>query len=322
MSQVSIRIAALPDLEDLRMIGRETFQETFSRHNTASDMEKYLELNYQEAQVKAELENPASFFFIAIADGVTIGYLKLNIGAAQTELKEDAGLEIERIYVLASHHGSGTGQLLYETAIDVALSLHKSYVWLGVWEANARAIRFYEKNGFVKFDQHFFMVGDDQQVDIMMKRQIVTYRIATSADIPSMARLRALTWGSEDYWAKRIASYWKGELNPQRALAPRVMYVAVNSGRVVGLITGHLTERFDCQGELEWIDVDPDHRGMGIADELLKLLAKWMVERAAFLVCVNCASDNAPAQRFYRRSGAEDLSPHWLVWKDIRLMLT
>jgi ribosomal protein S18 acetylase RimI-like enzyme len=43
------------------------------------------------------------------------------------------------------------------------------YVWLGVWEKNLRAIQFYKKNGFVEFDQHLFILGDDPQTDIMMK---------------------------------------------------------------------------------------------------------------------------------------------------------
>jgi ribosomal protein S18 acetylase RimI-like enzyme len=45
-------------------------------------------------------------------------------------------------------------------------------VWLGVWEKNLRAISFYEKNGFIAFDQHIFQLGDDRQTDIMMKKLI------------------------------------------------------------------------------------------------------------------------------------------------------
>jgi ribosomal protein S18 acetylase RimI-like enzyme len=44
-----------------------------------------------------------------------------------------------------------------------------AYRWLGVWEKNLRAIRFYEKNDFVKFGQHIFHLGDDPHTDVMMK---------------------------------------------------------------------------------------------------------------------------------------------------------
>ena len=60
--------------------------------------------------------------------------------------------------------------MLYEKAMQVAEDKKVDYVWLGVWEENPRAIRFYQKNGFVEFDKHIFRLGDDEQTDIMMKR--------------------------------------------------------------------------------------------------------------------------------------------------------
>ncbi|GJH39565.1 hypothetical protein RCZ04_01150 [Capnocytophaga sp. HP1101] len=81
-------------------------------------------------------------------------------------------MEIERIYVLKSFHGSGVGQELYQKAITVAREQAVQYVWLGVWEQNPRAIRFYEKNGFVPFDKHVFVLGNDPQTDILMKKTL------------------------------------------------------------------------------------------------------------------------------------------------------
>ena len=150
---------------------------------------------------------------------------------------------------------------------------------------------------------------------------VVLYREALESDIPAMARLRAITWGTEDYWTTRITAYMNRELHPQKALKPRVLYVAVENNSLVGMIAGHLTRRFDCAGELEWIDVVPERRGTGIASELLRHLAKWFVEQKALRVCVDVDPDNASAQKFYRRHGAEDLRPHWLVWPDIRTSL-
>jgi len=62
------------------------------------------------------------------------------------------------------------GQRLYEEAMWLAKELGMRYVWLGVWEENPRAIRFYAKNGFVAFDKHIFRLGDDEQTDILMKK--------------------------------------------------------------------------------------------------------------------------------------------------------
>ena len=95
--------------------------------------------------------------------------MKLNFGDSQTELKDNKSLEIERIYVSKEFHGKSVGQLLYDKAIEVAKHKNVDYVWLGVWEENPRAISFYKKNGFVEFNKHIFKLGDDEQIDIMMK---------------------------------------------------------------------------------------------------------------------------------------------------------
>lgn len=146
-------------------------------------------------------------------------------------------------------------------------------------------------------------------------------REATLADVSALARLRAATWGTEPYWCERIAGYMKGDLHPQKALSPRVVYLAEEPDLAVGLIAGHLTQRFDCEGELEWLEVREDRRGAGVAAELLRTLAKWFAGRAIGRVCVDVEADNAPAQMFYRKYGAQDLKPHWLVWPDIRAVL-
>ena len=149
----------------------------------------------------------------------------------------------------------------------------------------------------------------------------IHYRQAQKSDVPAMARIRALTWGTEEYWRERIPAYMECRLHPQKALMPRILYVAAERDSLVGMIAGHLTRRFECDGELEWIDVVPERRGSGIAEELLRLLAKWFVEQKVLRVCVDADPENAPAQKFYRRHGAEDLRPHWLVWPDIRSVL-
>ncbi|MEM9391391.1 MAG: GNAT family N-acetyltransferase, partial [Bacteroidota bacterium] len=46
------------------------------------------------------------------------------------------------------------------------------YIWLGVWEYNTDAIRFYERLGFTPFGQHSFILGSDHQTDILMKKPL------------------------------------------------------------------------------------------------------------------------------------------------------
>lgn len=169
---MKIRKANIQDIEKLKEIGKRTFYETFSSENSEENMTEYLENGFSTKKLKSELTDPNAEFYFAELDGKTIGYLKVNYGQSQTEIKDKNALEIERIYVLKEFHGKKAGQLLYGKAIELAKKNGVDYVWLGVWEQNPRAIRFYEKNGFVPFDKHIFKLGDDEQTDIMMKLKL------------------------------------------------------------------------------------------------------------------------------------------------------
>ena len=169
MENIEIKKVSISDLNELSEIGRKTFSETFSAGNSEENIESYLEEKFSVKQLTGELTNNDSSFYFSLIDDRVVGYLKVNFGKAQTELKGDTGAEIERIYVLKEFHGKKVGQFLYDKAIEVAKEANTDYIWLGVWEENPRAINFYKKNGFVEFDKHIFNLGGDLQTDIMMK---------------------------------------------------------------------------------------------------------------------------------------------------------
>ncbi len=145
----------------------------------------------------------------------------------------------------------------------------------------------------------------------------VLYRPATQRDVSAMAHLRSEHWGHAPDWELRLASYLSGEHHPRHALLPRIMIVAEQDDEVIGFIAGHLTRRFHCDGELQWINVSPDYRGQGVATNLLRELADWFAAYNAHKICVDVQPRNADARAFYTRHGAEPLNNHWLVWPDI-----
>lgn len=169
MANITLNRATLSDINQLQQISRQTFHETFSAVNTEENMRKYLEEEFSTEKLSDELDNNDSEFYFALLDNDVIGYLKLNIGQSQTEIKDDKAIELERIYVLKEFHGKRVGQLLYEKAVLIARQRNIDYLWLGVWEKNLRARNFYQKNGLVDFDKHIFRLGNDEQTDIMMK---------------------------------------------------------------------------------------------------------------------------------------------------------
>ena len=166
-----VRIGA-GDVGTLRELAGRTFIDAFGSANTPEDMDAYLNTALSEAKLREELANPDSGFFFALVDGNPAGYLKINFAAAQTDLRDEAGIEIERIYVLQQYHGQQVASALLAKALEVAGERNAEYIWLGVWEQNPRAIRFYEKNGFVPFGTHVFKLGSDEQTDVLMKKMM------------------------------------------------------------------------------------------------------------------------------------------------------
>jgi diamine N-acetyltransferase len=172
MPQLQIQKASINDVSVLKKIGRQTFYETFHDTNTEDNLRKYLDESFADEKLKEELSNPLSWFYFAAIEDKVVGYLKVNFGQAQTEFRHDGWFEVERIYVVQEFWGRSIGQALLDFAIALASDLECSCVWLGVWEKNYRALRFYERNGFLPFDKHIFQMGNDPQWDLLMKKMI------------------------------------------------------------------------------------------------------------------------------------------------------
>lgn len=159
---------SISDLEDLVHISSKTFYEAFHHLNKPENMEAYMSFAFNPDKLSTELQNENSeFYFVKDAGGI-FGYVKINKGDAQTEFKDDTSLEIERIYIDGKHQGKSSGTQLLNKVKQIAKSAGVRYIWLGVWEKNPDAIRFYLRNGFEIFSQHEFQMGDEVQFDKLM----------------------------------------------------------------------------------------------------------------------------------------------------------
>lgn len=161
----------IEDLNVLLDISRVTFKDTYASQNDPEDFKNYMEEAFASDRIMQELSNGASLFYLAYADDEPVGYFKLNTEGGQTDINEPGSVELERIYLLKSYQGKQLGKELVRKALEVSKGLNASYLWLGVWNKNTRAIAFYEKNGFVKFGEHPFVIGQDKQTDWLMRME-------------------------------------------------------------------------------------------------------------------------------------------------------
>lgn len=156
-------------LDQLVKISRETFVEAFEKDNNPLDFKNYIEKAFAKEKLKRELSNKDTRFYF-VTKGVTlVAYFKINIGMAQTDVKLEHSMELERIYVLCAHQGLGLGGIILTKVKEMALQGDKTMLWLGVWEKNKRAIQFYRRQGFQKFGTHPYFIGSEEQTDWLMR---------------------------------------------------------------------------------------------------------------------------------------------------------
>lgn len=167
-----IEMAQSTDVNTIRDLSIATFAETFASLNTEEDMEQYNERHFSTDELQREIDNPDSTFVVAKVDGVPAGYMKVNVGDAQTEEMLGNRMEVQRLYILRQYKRNGLGTRFMHTAFDMARAQGKSVIWLGVWEHNDAAIAFYKRMGFVQFGSHDFVLGDDRQTDLLMEAAV------------------------------------------------------------------------------------------------------------------------------------------------------
>ena len=165
-------------LSMLVALARETFVSAFAKQNNPDDFAAYVDTAFTLEVFKKEFYTEGSVFYFAKHEGQIVGYFKLNHNkiphdAINTILEFNTHktlkmTELERIYLTEATHGKGFAALMMTEILRLAKANKSAYVWLGVWEENRKAIKFYQKTGFEKFGDHIFKIGEDAQTDWLM----------------------------------------------------------------------------------------------------------------------------------------------------------
>jgi diamine N-acetyltransferase len=170
--RITIRPARTEDILLLTKLGQQTFFETFEAFNTKENMTLYAEEHFQPDVWEEEMEDVGSVFFLALDREMPVGFTKLRIGHEPAEWQAMSCLEVERLYVVRDFLSKKVGAALMTHNIDYGVDNGYDALWLGVWENNIRAIRFYERWGFVGCGTQTFWLGNDPQQDVIMQKKI------------------------------------------------------------------------------------------------------------------------------------------------------
>jgi len=173
-SQSFIREATADDVEELAKLAASTFRDTFEDRNEPANMDSYLGQWFSVDRIRSELDDSNSTFFLAFGDphDPPIGYVKLKAGQTAAAVQGPDPVELERLYVSRQTIGTGVGAALMQTCLAESADAGFRTIWLGVWEKNEPAIAFYERWGFEIVGSHIFLLGSDEQTDMIMERPV------------------------------------------------------------------------------------------------------------------------------------------------------
>jgi ribosomal protein S18 acetylase RimI-like enzyme len=171
-SELELRCAVDADLEALTQLARSSFIATFAAVNTPEDMKSYLQQAFANEVMRVEFADSNNSYIVAEIKGELAGYAKLRRDSHEPCITAERHIELERLYTATELIGRGVGAMLMQKSLEMARAERCEVLWLGVWENNTGAIRFYQREGFVDVGSHAFMLGSDRQVDRIMQFEL------------------------------------------------------------------------------------------------------------------------------------------------------
>jgi len=168
---IKIRKAKIEEVPAVRELAIEVYNDTFAEHNTPENLEAFFKDSYDLEKFNAEFYELGTALYVALDELKIIGFLRLRKSNEVNKYLGTNHLELHRLYIHRDYHGSSVSKMFMEEALDYAKKGKFEWIWLGVWEKNFRAQKFYAKWGFERFGEHVFQMGDDPQIDWLMLKK-------------------------------------------------------------------------------------------------------------------------------------------------------
>jgi len=175
-SEIRIRRAEAGDARLIATLATVTFFEAYFEQDDPPDLANYLAESFSADMIAEELADPETYFFLIHRGRPPVGYAKMRDKEPHASVTSRSAIELERIYAVERVWGSGIGEKLLDHCVGFARDLGKDLIWLGVWEENPRAIRFYEKHGFTRVGTLEFPYANSIGINAVMQLELNSAR--------------------------------------------------------------------------------------------------------------------------------------------------
>lgn len=169
---IEIRQASAEDADLIAVLGTTAFYEAYFEQDTPHDLADYITKSFAPEKIRAEIEHPDAMFFIIFRNEKAVGYAKLRNEERHESIKNENAVELQRIYILERVFSTGIGEKLLNHCIETARIKGFETIWLGVWEENRRAQKFYAKHGFKRAGTLTFPYGESVGINFVLEKTL------------------------------------------------------------------------------------------------------------------------------------------------------
>lgn len=172
MSKINIRKADLADINLISVLAIATHYDAYCELDPSHDLADYCIRFFNLETVEAELQNPNLTFLIIEFEGNAVGFAQLREGKKVECMEGKNAIEVQRIYLIERAKGKKLGKILMEKCWEIAKEKGFETVWLGVWDKNVEAQKFYEKIGMKNVGITDFSDGKNQFLNFVFAKDL------------------------------------------------------------------------------------------------------------------------------------------------------
>ncbi len=165
---IDIKKAGKEDWQKIRNIAFDTWPVTYGSLMPMEQVQYLLENCFDKPTIHGQMTENGHVYLIAESEGIPVGFTSYEI-----HFRVQPRLMIHKLYVSPVFQGNGIGLHLLETLTGIAIKNHQTALCLKVFHLNHKAIRFYERYGFVKTGTEMTDPGNSFILeDLVMIREI------------------------------------------------------------------------------------------------------------------------------------------------------
>jgi ribosomal protein S18 acetylase RimI-like enzyme len=165
--KATIRKATEEDITILAALGTTTCYEAYFELDPSADLADYCARVYSVENVRSEFEDVNSTYLIAEVNERAVGFAKLRENNVVECMAGKHAIELHRIYLLERMKGSGIGRQLVERCCQIGREKGYDSLWLGVWEQNIAAQKFYQRLGLTNVGTTNFSDGKNDFINFV-----------------------------------------------------------------------------------------------------------------------------------------------------------